>query len=781
MTSVKLSANLKTIGWYAFQNCTTLTTLELPEGLTQAGHACFNNCTSLASVKIPGSLKDLPSSMFKNADALTAVEIPYGVTDIGNSVFADSAALHTVIMADSVKTMSTEVFRNCSALKNVTLSNSLTTIPSGTFQSCGALESIVIPYKVTKIDSNAFNASPKLAKVLTGSKLTSINTTAFSYKNVTVFYGIPGSYTETWCSNNGYRFNANTVEPIEVTLPEKAISIPKNSTYTITARVAPLDASCELQYKSKNASVATVDENGVIKAVGVGSTTITVVASEDAYTTLKVTVTQAITRLSLNKSKLNLEVPNSQTLKATIAPSDASNQALSWISSDEKVATVDENGTVTAVGNGTVTITVTTTDGTNLSARCTVTVIDPNNIPVSSLKLNTDNLSLEALEEYQLTAAASPANAVNQNILWTSSDETVAIVDETGMVRTLAKGETTITATAADGCGATATCTVRVINSGVIVTELDQFQSSHKYTSNCSDFWIYTDNTASSLILTFAEKTAFEYEGDYLHIYDGNGQLVGSYTGSELAGQTVTVNGSTVKVQIESDSMVNDWGFQVTHVEVITCQHQYTPEITPPGCETPGYTTYTCDSCGHSYEDDYTAAAHTPVNDPAVPGTCNSQGMSAGSHCGVCGETLVAQTPTGYGTHKHQVDHQQTPSCEDSGYTVYKCIFCDDSFEDDFVPATGHNYEKGICTNCGDVSFYLEAPVIKVTGVTSSGKNKISWNAVDGASQYKVYRATSKNGTYSRVTTTSKTYATHTNGTACKFRPNGVTISLRAV
>ena len=919
LESVKFSANLKTIGWSAFNKCSALKTVELPDSLTELGYSCFHSCTSLESVRIPGSIRTIQGLTFYNCTSLKSVEIPNGITEIDAQAFSECNALETVTMANTVKEMGVRVFTGCSSLKNVTLSTGLTTIPSDAFKSCNALEEIVIPYHVTKIDSNAFNACSRLAKVVTHPKLTNINTSAFSYKNVTVFYGAAGSTTESWCATNGYRFVANTVAPTAVTLPENNISIAKGYTYTLTPGVAPLDAAYELTYKSTNTSVVTVDENGLIRAVGVGSTTVKVIAG-DVYASVRVTVTQGVTNLSLNRNRLSLDVPNSETLIATVYPTDASNKTLSWSSSDETVATVDANGTVTAVGNGTATITATTTDGTNISRTCTVTVTDPNNIPVTGLTLNHTDLSREALDEFQLQATVSPENAANKNILWSSSDESVATVDANGKVRTLSKGVATITATAADGYGATATCTVRVTNNGIIVSELEQFQSSHPYTPNCTDFWLYTDKNASALRLTFAEDTCFEDECDFLDIFDGSGNLIGSFSGIELAGQTITITDSTVKVQLRTDGALNDWGFRVIDIVAVTCEHQYTEEVTDPGCTSEGYTTYTCTLCGHSYRDDFTDPAHLPVYLPAVAGTCLGEGKTGGSVCALCDIVLEPQISTGYGDHVYEVDHVNKPTCTEAGHTVYVCVLCnhtkndqfvdptghfyestvvppncvergytiytcascnhsytddyveagdhdyqltddtatcgqdgtktftcigcgdsytqsspatgnhtyvtseraptcteagyttytcsgchhsyqddhvdpcghlyymtivdptcteqgytiytcdncDDSYVGNYVDATGHHYDNGTCTSCGDQKITVAAPSLKIAINASNGKPKLSWNKVEGATQYKVYRSTSKNGTYSRITTTTKTSVINTSAEAGK-------------
>ena len=102
------------------------------------------------------------------------------------------------------------------------------------------------------------------------------------------------------------------------------------------------------------------------------------------------------------------------------------------------------------------------------------------------------------------------------------------------------------------------------------------------------------------------------------------------------------------------------------------------------------------------------------------------------------------------------------PTCTEGGYTTYTCSACGDSYVDDQVDALGHSYEDNVCTGCGETA--IDAPVIKASNKASTGKISLTWEAVEGAEKYEVYRATSKTGTYSRMKTLTNT--TYTNTTA---------------
>ena len=598
LDTIVLPNNLLSIDKDAFENCDSLVTIDIPASVTTISAGAFSECDMLESIELPIALQKINSSTFYNCDSLTSIVIPYGITSIGSSAFYDCDALETVDMANSVTSLGSSAFKHCDVLKNVKLSRNLATIPSEAFRECAGLEEIVIPYFATKIEANAFNSSPKLTKVVVHEKLASINTSAFSYADRTVFYGPTGSYTNTWCTDNGYSFVENTAATTKVTAAENSVTIPKGKTYMLDFDIDPIDFHEVITTKSSNTAVATVDETGKITAVAPGTATIKIIVG-GASASCKVTVTQAVTKITLNKTKLSLDVPQTYQLTAAITPSDASNKTLNWTSSNPAAATVDANGLVTAVGNGTAVIKAESTDGTGISASCTVTVIDPSKIPVSGIALDKNTLSLEAMEDYQLTATVSPANAANKGLVWSSSNEAVATVDSNGKVTAVAKGTVTITAAAADGYGASASCTVTVTNNGYLVTDLAQFQSSHPYADRCTDFWIYRRSGAGSLSITFAAETEIEDGFDYLYIYDGEGNLIGKYTGTELANQTITIPGDTVKVQIESDDSGNAWGFQVVDVEYTDHNHSFTNYISDGNatCTEDGTKTAKCDHC----------------------------------------------------------------------------------------------------------------------------------------------------------------------------------------
>ena len=184
------------------------------------------------------------------------------------------------------------------------------------------------------------------------------------------------------------------------------------------------------------------------------------------------------TGISLNRETINFTaVGQTATLTATVLPNNATDKTVTWISNNTSVATVDANGKVTAVANGTATITARTNDGSNLSASCSITV----NIPIlaTGISLNNTSLTFTAISQTAtLTATVLPNNATNKNVTWSSSNIDAVTVNGNGVVTAVAYGTATITAKTTDGTNLSVACEVTVdIPIPVITTDISQLDN----------------------------------------------------------------------------------------------------------------------------------------------------------------------------------------------------------------------------------------------------------------------------------------------------------------
>lgn len=242
-----------------------------------------------------------------------------------------------------------------------------------------------------------------------------------------------------------------------VTLNETTKTVNTGDTFTLTATVAPENATNKgVTWTSSNTSIATVDQNGMVTAIAKGNATITVTTQDGSKTAnCQVTVNErivSVTGVEINVKVHTMKVGDTLEITAKVLPENATNKNVTWSSSNRNVATVNENGKVTAVAQGNVTITVTTQDGSK-TASCQVTVqnADVSTVPVTGVTLDADLKEIEVGKTATLIATVSPDNATNKKVTWKSSDPEVATVDENGNIKAIAEGEAIITVTTQDG------------------------------------------------------------------------------------------------------------------------------------------------------------------------------------------------------------------------------------------------------------------------------------------------------------------------------------------
>ena len=518
LTDVTLPNAWELIPASTFEGCTALEKLVLPESVQYIRDGAFKNCTALKEIVWSKAPELIESNAFYNCDAITEMDIPATVTSVGYQAFYDCDGLTKITIPDGVTSLGDSVFYDCDALTDVKLGAGITTIPASAFRHCDALEQLTVPRRVTAIKDNAFKDSVKFSSITIPRSVTSISANAFSYLDKLTIYGVAGTYAETFANTNSIKFVDRQVSATSASLDQTALTLNKGASGQLTLTVTPEDFTDEVVWKSSDTAVVTVSDTGLVKAVGVGTATI---------------------KVSVGKA----------------------------------------------------------------SASCKVTVLQP----VTSISLNRSSLTMEATDTFQLQASVYPSNAADQRVQWTSSDPAVASVDENGLVTALKKGTATVTAAALDGSGVTRTCQVTVSNTAYICTQPEQMESPHDYPGSCTDVWLYTSPGAQKLYVTFDERTCMEDGFDYLYIYDGNGQQVGKYTGTELAGTTVTVPGDTVKIQINSDGSGSEWGFKVTGIRAEASAVVVNPigGDNAPACQVDGQTlTVTCDrACVAAYKD----------------------------------------------------------------------------------------------------------------------------------------------------------------------------------
>ncbi|MDO4335639.1 MAG: Ig-like domain-containing protein [Bacteroidales bacterium] len=252
--------------------------------------------------------------------------------------------------------------------------------------------------------------------------------------------------------------NVNVVatDVASISLNKTALTLKATESETLVATVLPADATNKtVTWSSSDATIATVDANGKVTAVKVGTATITATAGGKSATCAVTVEATAAESVTLNYSVYSLKVTESVNLEATVLPASTTDKTITWTTSDASVATVDANGKVTGVKVGSATITATAKSG--VSASCTINVVSTD---AGTITLNKTEATLKATETVQLTATILPETTTDKTVKWTTSDAAIATVDANGKVTAVAVGTANITATAVSGISASCKITV---------------------------------------------------------------------------------------------------------------------------------------------------------------------------------------------------------------------------------------------------------------------------------------------------------------------------------
>jgi uncharacterized protein YjdB len=243
--------------------------------------------------------------------------------------------------------------------------------------------------------------------------------------------------------------------------------------YTIKATVKTNAATNPtLKWTSSNKKVATVDSKGKVTARSLGYATITATAQDGSNVEAEcvIRVVKAVSSISLNRSTLTTVVGRTYSLKATVKPSNATYKSVSWSTSDKSVALVDSKGTITALKEGTVTITAKAKDSSGKTATCFV-IVQPRT-PASSVTIIDQDITMVAGETLILQKAINPVNATDR-FVWETDNNTVAKVDRSsGKVTALRPGIANITIMTESGKTATAKITVVGLNTTKLELEV---------------------------------------------------------------------------------------------------------------------------------------------------------------------------------------------------------------------------------------------------------------------------------------------------------------------
>ena len=195
-----------------------------------------------------------------------------------------------------------------------------------------------------------------------------------------------------------------------------------------------------------------------------------------------------VSSVSLNESEIVLIKGDSELLKATVLPKKATDKSVTWNSSATSVASVDQDGLVTALNYGTAIISVVSNWDASKNAKCTVEVVqDP--VPLTGFSLSPGELLLKAGDSNYFNPIFTPANTTERKLTWHSSNESIATVDEDGKITAISKGSVTITATSKGTHSLSATATVRVVEPFTKIEVVYPDQTHERYVKSNGGYY----------------------------------------------------------------------------------------------------------------------------------------------------------------------------------------------------------------------------------------------------------------------------------------------------
>ena len=730
---------VRVIADYAFQNCSSLTSIEIPDSVTSVGDGTFSNCTSLSSITIPDSVTNIGGWTFSNCGSLASITIPDSVTSIGEGAFNECYNLTSITIPDSVTSIGGLVFQNCVNLASITIPDSVTSIGGSAFYGCSSLASIIIPDSVMSIGSEAFKYCYSLVSLTICDGVTSIGDSAFEECHSLTLIDIPDSVTSIGSNAFGHCINLSAINVDESNMvysSEDGVLFNKTKTallqypagkketeYLIPGSVISIGDYAF--YYCENLTLITIPDS--VTSIGVHTFQYTAYYNNDSNWENKVLYidnhlieakssitgdyeikngTKTIAGLAFyNCSELtSIEIPDSvisvgdfafyrcSSLTSIEFPDSVTSignsvfcfcNGLTSITIPESVTSIGEQAFAYCSGLTSITIPESVTSiGAGAFYNCTSltdvyysgTEADWANIAIGSDNSYLTNATIHyhehsynsewvidaeptctetgskhntCLDCGDVVTEAIPPIGHNYSTEWTI-DEAATCIEAGSKSHHCAncgsKGDITVIPALGHSYGeptilTPAKCTESGIaqkscvrcNDTETMTEYHKDalvdsslypESAHSYGNNISETYNFSYPGADKLTLAFSSSTYTESNYDYIYIYTKTGTQYGKYSGSTLAGKTITLEGDSFTIKLTSDGSVTKYGFSfdsiIASVNMLApLGHNYSTEWTidvAPTCTEAGSKSHHCTACedkadvtvitatGHSFE-----------------------------------------------------------------------------------------------------------------------------------------------------------------------------------
>ena len=673
MTSLSLPGTLEVIRLASFSECNNLRSVTLPDSLTTIEGNAFD-CCGMQTITIPRNVTEINSYAFHycgdleeilvdennpvysdangvlcNKDQTVVILAPDGltgsytipdtVTMIGGLAFDCCYKLTDVVFGEGVTFIEDSAFYDCANLKNVTFSDSLVTIGFQAFHLCSALDNVTLPASLEAIETSAFAHCSSMTEITIPAKVQSIGSLAFNGCRSLTGFGVDAANPWFTADQYGVLFSKDMT-----TLVAAPGTI--SGTYVIPDGTVTLQGGAFIY--CENLEAVTIPEG--VKALGsnaFGYTNLTEV-------TLPASVTYAGSHLFSGCQELkkvtflgSAPIIENDVFYEVTAEIHYPVADISWNQDVQQ----NYGGSLTWVPDGDVQSLEVITDLLCYTVGDTV---------------NPADIQINAVYEGGVRVEVDPAKlTLGQCDLSTVGLKTLSV--------------------SYGGCSADIKVAVHNQCMGATSDPSLWPESDHDYGNDLDDIQTITLSGAEKLVLTFSTQTWMEYNCDFIYLYDGNDNLIASYTGDEASGITVTVPGDTVRVRLTTDVSVTGYGYSFTDIEGRVIAH----------------------------------VGNTPAED-AEP-TCTKPGHTGGIYCTICQAAAKYTTIPALG---HDYEAVVTaPTLEANGYTTYTCTHCGDSYTDDVTQLVANG-------TCGDNLTWVldDAGALTISGTGKMMDYSYEWD-----------------------------------------------------
>ena len=503
--------------WFA--NCEYLETVTMPSSITEIGDGAFSGCCSLKNIQLPSGVHTLGASCFSECEALETLTLPSGLQTIGSSAFSSCKSLKELKIPSGVTEVGSSAFSGCKALESIELPANADVSTECLFENCTALKSVTLPQALTLIGREMFYNCENITAFTVRDGITSIDSHAFAGSGITALH-LPASVVgidETAFFGQDWPYINLTIDP--------------ENPYLKIENDALLSKTGTIFHRYLGNADRYVVPAGVKE----------IESEAFAESTLKELI------LPNGLEELNSRFLAHSSVEEITVPNTVERMAHAFWDANRLRLIRLEDG-------------IETIDGYGWFFNCNADVIVPKSVtlmedwfddcygrilylgtPEDRAQITFDGSDERTLGIWHYVTAESyraPTCTADGARIFTCSEpaETVEIV---------VPAAHTFSGNFCSVCGA---C---------------RAYSAHPYGANTDERKTLTQPGANWMALTFAEETFVEAGSDYIELYDGNHKLLGRYTGAELAGKRIELQGDTVTVRLLADDSTEGYGYQV--------------------------------------------------------------------------------------------------------------------------------------------------------------------------------------------------------------------------